>query len=266
MNKIICPKCGGEVSKEFGKTLSYCANCGEKIHLPPKEKVVSSSETAPAPKTKSQFPTILATSFITALFLILLFAGGTYWFINRSDGISSIAKPIKSPENANPKPTPRTKSRSSISASEITKVGFSESIHNSLTTPALLLFGNINTSNYSHRSGAVIFSADGTASRVINKTQTVSGTPMPEIIEKYNGSINAEQFAKLAQAVVENDFLNEEDSKTSTSLPINYTLTISYNSGEKIIKTSNTGKDTPEVDAILKAFKDLQNQIGWKKE
>ncbi|MCY7347782.1 MAG: hypothetical protein LH614_16410 [Pyrinomonadaceae bacterium] len=59
--------------------------------------------------TKSRLPTILATSFFTALFLILLFAGGAYWFVSRSYNTSSIVQPPKTIETADPKLNPRRK-------------------------------------------------------------------------------------------------------------------------------------------------------------
>ena len=30
MNKLICPKCGNEISNQFNATLSFCTDCGEK--------------------------------------------------------------------------------------------------------------------------------------------------------------------------------------------------------------------------------------------
>jgi hypothetical protein len=59
--------------------------------------------------------------------------------------------------------------------------------------------------------------------------------------------------------------LGEENSKTPSSLPINYILTIAYSSGEKEIQTSNSGNNTPEAAAMLRAFKNLENQVDWKK-
>jgi len=46
MNKIICSKCDGEISKDFGVSLSYCTNCGANIRLPIEEKTVSFSYAA----------------------------------------------------------------------------------------------------------------------------------------------------------------------------------------------------------------------------
>lgn len=69
MTKITCPKCGGEISSEFGVPLSNCTNCGTNVELPIEEKTVAFSETvSPATKPKSLLPTILVTSFFTAFF------------------------------------------------------------------------------------------------------------------------------------------------------------------------------------------------------
>ncbi len=44
MSKITCQKCGGEISNDFGVTLSFCTNCGASIQsLPGSEKTLSFS-------------------------------------------------------------------------------------------------------------------------------------------------------------------------------------------------------------------------------
>ena len=221
------------------------------------------SETAP--KSKSPLPTILLTSFLTALFLFLLLAGGAYWFVNKSTGTSSIDQPAKSPADKNLKPTPRTKNRSSVSASEITKVEFRED-RTSTRASAAQFFGNVNPANFVSRSTTVSFSADGSATKVIGESGAMNGIPVSPTPQKYSGATTRDKFVELAQILVENDFLGENDSKTSTSLPIKFVLTVAYSSGEKTIQTSNSGNDTPEVDAMLKAFRNLENSIAWRKE
>ena len=44
MNKLICQKCGGEISNEFGVTLTYCTNCGASIKNLQTEKTVALNE------------------------------------------------------------------------------------------------------------------------------------------------------------------------------------------------------------------------------
>lgn len=44
MNKLICQKCGGEISNEFGVTLTYCTNCGASIKNLQSEKTVAINE------------------------------------------------------------------------------------------------------------------------------------------------------------------------------------------------------------------------------
>lgn len=213
-------------------------------------------------KVKSQLPTILATSFLTALFLFLLLAGGAFWWFRSIEMINVL--PAESHKDSQTKPTPRVKNPSLISASEITKIQFSESKQSTQTAP-VQYFGNVNTNNYLSTSEVVSFSSDGTAVKISTRISTINGVRSPETIEKYSGSITREKFLELAQIFVENDFLGEEDSKTSTSLPINYTLNIIYSGGEKKFKTSNSGDDTPEADAMLKAFKSLARSVNWQK-
>jgi len=270
MNKIPCPKCGVEVSAESGVMPPYCAHCGASAQLPFGEKTVFSRSDATIavtePKTRSQLPTILVTSFFTALFLILLFAGGVYWLINeKTINILPGNLPIESSKDIQATPTPRAKNRSSISAVEITKIEFSE-----LTTrtrpSASQYFGNVNANNFTTRTSVISFSADGKAVKVVGESGAINGVQVSPTPQKYVGATTPEKFAELARVFVENDFLGEENSKTSTSLPINYTFNVAYSSGEKKFQTSNSGKDTPEAEAMLRAFKSLEKQVGWKME
>lgn len=246
-----------------GLTLSVCPSCGVNTQLLSKEKNTMIKESIP--KTKGSLRTIILTSFFTALFLFVLMAGGAYWFVKNSASILPENKPIASSPDSNPKLLPRVKKQSAIAASEITKVEFIESSSAS-NSGAAMYFGNVNVNNYTSRASAVRFLSDGAASKTLSRTATVSGVRMPDNIEQYTGAFAPEKFATLAQVLVEEDFTGEEDSKTSTSLPISCLLKITYSSGEKQIKTSNSGKNTPEVEAILAAFKILENSVSWKRE
>lgn len=266
MDKIICPQCGEEISNEIGATLAICANCGGNVKPPPTEAKTNSlgDETAlKPPKTKSALPTILLTSFFTALFLFLLLAGGVYWLINYR--AINIFQAEPSPKVNQTKPPPRLKTRSPVAASEITSIEYTHS--NSTTrASAAQFFGNVNPNNFTTRSGSVSFSRDGKADKSNNELSNIDGVQVSTTPHLLTGNITSEQFATLAEVFVENDFLNEPDSKTSTSLPINYTLTVFYSTGKKQIKTSNSGNDTPEAEAMLQAFKNLENQVGWKQQ
>jgi hypothetical protein len=263
MGKIICPQCGNEISNESGVTVAFCTNCGENVKLPPTEAKTNSlaDETAPKPpKTKNALPTILLTSFFTALFLFLLLAGGTYWFVNQKV-INWV--PIEPSKVNQTKPTPRVKTRSAVAATEITSIEFSH-LTSTTRASAAQFFGNVNPNNHTTRSGSVSFSRDGKAVKINNQLSNINGVQVSTTPNLLTGRVTSEQFATLAEVFVENDFLNEPDSKTSTSLPINYTLTIFYSTGKKQIKTSNSGSDTPEAEAMLQAFKNLENQVSWK--
>lgn len=41
MNKLICQKCGGEISNDFNNTLVFCTNCGANLSLAESEKTLS---------------------------------------------------------------------------------------------------------------------------------------------------------------------------------------------------------------------------------
>lgn len=41
MDKLICQKCGGEISNEFNNTLLFCTNCGASLNLAESEKTLS---------------------------------------------------------------------------------------------------------------------------------------------------------------------------------------------------------------------------------
>lgn len=249
MNKSICGKCGDEISNESGATLTFCTNCGASLTNLSNEKTLSSKKILPtqSPAIKRQFPMILLTSLLTAFFLSVFFAAGLYFYLPQKTDLGS-GGIAKQPE----KSAPRSKLLSSASASEISKITYSTWQHN-----GLLYSGD----GYI-QSNQVTFSNDGTAVQNISKNYD-DGKRTDEILVS-NASITAEQFQRLAETIVENDFLNEPDSIERIS-ERDATLTVNYSGGVKAVKTGNIGKDTPEIKAILQVFDSLRNQINWKK-
>jgi hypothetical protein len=135
----------------------------------------------------------------------------------------------------------------------------------SQSTSAAQYFGNVNPNNHVTRSSTITFVSEGRAEKLTSQNTIANGEKTPGL-EKQKGTISPENFAELARVLIENDFLGEEDSKTSTSLPIKYTLTVVYSSKVKKIQTSNSGKDTPEAEAMLRAFKRLESSVVWQKQ
>jgi len=201
------------------------------------------------PKPRLQFSTILLTSFLTAFFLIIFIAVGLYFIfpklLNEKTGTSL-------PKETTSEPKSRWKLWSSIPASKITKVVFGEWRHEGpLAAPGGRVVSN-----------AIGFSSDGNSF----KTKTIhydDGREEPPT--EYRGAISKEQFEKLAQVVAENDFSNEPNA-TGNRTESETALTIFYAGGEKKIITSDSGKDTLEVAAILREFENLKNQVDWKKD
>lgn len=267
MNKLTCQKCGENISNDFGVTLSYCTSCGANIELPLTEmKTASLVEAAPTTttKTKKSSPILLATIFV-ALILLTLSVFVAYRFINQdSVNIPPANAQIESPENGQASQPSRQKKRSPISVMDITRIEFYRSTSASRTAGAMLLLGNVNPENFVTRDVSVSFSNDGKSIKITSETGTINGATVSATPQRQTGTITREQFAALAEAFISNDFMNEPDSKTSSSLPTKFTLTIKYSSGEKEIQTSNSGKDTPESAAMLQAFNNLENQIVWK--
>lgn len=264
MNNLFCQKCGEKISNDFGVTLSYCTSCGANVQMPPTEMKTASFGANASPKAKSSSPFLL-TGVFAALFLLVLLSFGAYWFINQKlVNIPPDNGQTGSPGNEQSVPTPRSKTRSSISVSDITTIEFYRSTSTTRTASATQFLGNVNPDNFVTRDVSVSFSADGKAIKVTSETGTVNGAQVSATPQRYIAAITREQFATLAEAFAANDFTGEPDSKTSTSLPTKFTLTVKYSSGEKKFQTSNSGKDTPEAAAMLRAFQSLENQIVWK--
>ena len=249
MNKLTCQICDGELSNELGVTPSVCDNCGANAPLPI-EKNVTSGEASPKPKTKNLLPVIFVAVSLTALLMIALFAGGVYWVINKSPVV---------------KPTPRTNNRTSISASEITRIEYTDSKYQK-PEYATGYLSNYAMKNFFHRELIVTFDDDGRAMKYFLQQETVNGVGTPQRLERYSGAFAPERFAELAGVFVENDFTGEEESKTSTVSPVNQILTVFYSSQRsKSFQAGNSNSDTPEAEVMLKAFKELENKINWQR-
>lgn len=176
MNKLICQKCGRKISNEFGATLSYCTECGANlinIHW----------------KSNNNLALILIISFVTASVL------GSFY--------SSAIFQKKSGDNLIPNVPHLNKTLGLVSASEITEVTYQSREH----------FGPLVGSDESYTTlNLLTLSKDGTAQKITNlisydtrKKQGLDGM-------QQKGTFPKEQFEKLAQILVENDFSNLEDT------------------------------------------------------
>jgi len=246
LNKIVCQKCGEEISNDFGVSLTFCANCGESLTNLSNKKTLSLEKDDLQPRAiKRQFPTIILTSLLTAFFLFIFFAAGLYFYLpQKSDRSDDAIKPTETPES-------RWKLWKSVSASEISKITYSTWSHRGL----------LSKSDGYVSSSAVMFSNEGTGTKTTS-TNYDNGKRADKT-DVFNTSITAEQFQQLAETVAANDFLNEPDS-TKTISEGGATLTVTFSGGEKVVETSNIGIDTPEIKAILQAIDNLQNQVSWK--
>lgn len=143
----------------------------------------------------------------------------------------------------------------SVSASEITSVAFSTISH----------YGPLVGSDESYTtSSAASFSNDGTALKSDGVKSYDTRKKQGSEGQKHQGVVSGEQFQKLAQTLADNDFSNLEDSTERLTDSTDYVLTITYSGKTKTIKTSNMGKDTAEIKAILDAFETLKNLVNWK--
>jgi hypothetical protein len=264
MNKMICEKCGGEISGEFGGTISDCTNCRADVQLSPtKEETTSFKDAAPAPKSKKRV--IFAACFFALLSLPLLYLAGLYWFIIRQpEGTSGSS--IRMPDWNRPKPTPRPKTQSSVSPTEILQIEYTDSTYKAQYAGQYL--SNYPLKNYFFRESKVTLINDGRAKKTFIQKEIVNLVGTPERSERYTGVFRPEEFAELARVFVENDFLGEEYSSTSAQSPVNQTITVVYLSSRRVrmFQAGDSGNDTPEAEAMLKAFKDLENKVDWQRE
>lgn len=237
-----------------------CGACGANARLP-FEKTIAADEAAPAPKLKKRL--IYAALFFALLSLPLLYFGGLYWLVARQteepNGYS-----IRLPDWNRPKPTPRAKKPASISASEITRIEYTDSKYQKPEYNMGYL-SNYAMKNYFNRVSIVTLDDDGRATKYFLQQETVNGVGTPQRQERYVGALAPERFAELAGVFVENDFLGEEESNTSTVSPVNQKLTVFYSSQRsKSFQASNSGSNTPEAEAMLQAFKNLEKSVNWK--
>lgn len=238
---MICQKCGGEISNDFSHTLSFCTNCGERLNFAA-DKTLEFDETPTVfqPPGKRGFNKILWGS--SAVVLLLSLSAGLYFMFPRTaNKIISTAPVIKS--------------LTAIDAGEISKITLFQSGH------AGPLVGS--DDSYSFQS-ETSFSSDGAAYRMTGKKSYDTGKKQGSEGQIYQSRISAENFANLAQIIAENDFFNETDARGNITDTTETRLTVKYSKGEKFVITSNTGKDTPEIKAILEAFQKLEKQTDWK--
>lgn len=245
MEQLICEKCGREISNDFGVTLSFCTNCGAAVsNLSTDRTVEAKSEAAGTRRPKNNLLTGLVVGAAVTLFLL---GGGLLFF----SGLFS-QKETGSGGNANPQSSPWIKfpGFGSVDASEINEVAFSSWQHKGLLTSG---DGYVE----SHR---VTFNRDGSA------VQTVSinydSGEREDVLTTFKASVTNEQFQRLAQAVVKNDFFKQTDSPERISEGENV-LTVKYSGGEKQIKTSNIDRDTAEIKAVLNEISYMQAELRW---
>lgn len=161
------------------------------------------------------------------------------------------------------------KTPGSMEVSNIKKVQFNEVLYG--TTPkSSNVMSKMSAKNLSTTTTSVEFSKDGTVVKISDKLENdEKGAEKNRQKIEYTGTIAQDQFARLAEVLVENDFFNRQDSRETVSDANNYNLKITYSfingDGIKRIETNNNGKDTPEIEAILQAFVNLQNQVVWKR-
>ena len=248
MNKITCQKCGENISNDFGVTLSFCTNCGAAIsNLISDETVEIKKETAEKKKPKNNLFTGL---ILGAVLTVFLFGGGFLFYSN----FPSTNK-ISSGGEQNPASSPWIKlpGFSSVDASEISEISFYKWQHN----------GSLTSGDGYVESHRVTFEKNGNATRTMSLNYDSGEKSDTQATEK--AVITAEQFQRLAQKLVENDFWDQTDSKERISERENV-LTVKYSGKEKVIKTSNVERDTPEIKAILNEIIYVQSELSWKAE
>ena len=85
---------------------------------------------------------------------------------------------------------------------------------------------------------------------------------LPDETSSSSATITAEQFAKLVDACVKSDIINQPDSKEVRSEG-GTKLVIEYDGVKKSIVTSNIGLDTKEVKDVLAAIDQLKEKLQW---
>lgn len=114
--------------------------------------------------------------------------------------------------------------------------------------------------NFGQTDKTLALRRDGSATK-IEKKDYDDGKTTDEINEQ-KAVITNEQFERLASSLVENDFFNQTDSTERISEGDN-SLKVKFSGKEKEIKTSNIGKDTPQIEKIINDFKTLEATLNW---
>lgn len=240
MIRMKCRQCGSEITSEFGAKLSFCNNCGAAIN-----SISAGDEIGRDPKGRF-FPGLVLGAGLT------LFLGGAAYLLTiyLTSSVSTTGAP-----SAKSSPWIRLPGSNSVSASEITQVVFSERSH----------AGPLVGSDESYTtSGATSFSSDGAAIKTTGAKIYDTGKKQGSGGQRYQAVISTDQFQRLAQVLVDNDFSKLGDSPDRITDTREYRLIVTYSGTTKTILTSNIGKDTDEVKAILDAFESLQSQVEWK--
>lgn len=251
-SKLICQKCGVEIANQFSVTLTYCTNCGASLNLP-KQITLTLPKTAETPKPKSNFSVILLTSLFTSLFILTLAASGFYMFFPRNLPENTVVQNNPANDVKATKETPQTQP-SSVSITDIFEISYNYTGYQGIIS------GTEKSRSTTKFEG---FQSNGTAFKFDGEIIYERGTKESEKMLKYRGLVTKEQFEELAKFFIEHDFLQAPDTTELISVG-NYRLKIKYTGGEKVIITSNSGKNTPQITAILAAFKNLQNRVEFK--
>lgn len=248
MNNQSCVKCNTIISNDFGVTLSFCTNCGAAIsNLTSDETVEIKKETAGDKKPKNNLLTGLILGAILTLFLL----GGGFLFY--SNFLSHNETSSAGKQNPASSPWIKLPDFNSVDASEITEITFYSWRHN----------GSLTSGDGYVESHRVVFENNGNATQIISLNYD-SGEKTDNSTT-YKAAITNEQFQRLAQKLVENDFFNQTDSTERISEGENI-LTVKYSGKEKEIKTSNIDRDTPEIKAILNEIIYVQSELNWNAE
>lgn len=248
MERIKCQKCGQEVSNDFGVTLSFCTNCGAALSNLISDKTPESAKAAAAGKKPKNY---LFAGLIAGAVLTLFLLGGFYLLYKYSLSRNETSSEGKS----NPASTPRIKPPGfdPADAAEISEVIFSSWKHK----------GSLSSGDGYVESNRITFERDGGATQIISINYDSS--ERTDNSTTYKARMTNEQFQRLAQAVVENDFFSQIDSTEIISEGENV-LTVKYRGEEKEIKTSNVERDTPEIKAILNEIIYVQSELSWNAE
>lgn len=191
-------------------------------------------------------------SVITTLVVITLLGlpgFGIYYFgFKRSDGSPSEESFAEKIDRAG-----RAISQSPTDAGKVTSVSFQTWGH---VGP---LYPGPNEPPGHVLSDSVEFRRDLSAKRVTRKDYD---RELPDESTSSSAQMTADQMAKLIEACVKNDIINQPDSKEVRS-EAGTTLVIEYNGEKKNIVTSNIGRNTKEVAEVLAAIEQLKSSLRW---